>query len=132
MIVDTLQNIGRYRGLHPNLDTAIRWLADHDITALPNGRTGVDGDRVFIHVMDADLQIDLTGGEHWGWADDAAPEGDFAPEKDFGLLTGSEQAGGVLGGERFVLFLPGEPHKPSSIQDNCTHLRKAVVKIEMG
>ena len=106
MIVDTLQNIGRYRGLHPNLDTAIRWLADHDITALPNGRTGVDGDRVFIHVMDADLrpaggaafeehrryadlQIDLTGGEHWGWADDAAPEGDFAPEKDFGLRTGS-------------------------------------------
>ena len=149
MIVDTLQNIGRYRGLHPNLDTAIRWLADHDITALPNGRTGVDGDRVFIHVMDADLrpaggaafeahrryadlQIDLTGGEHWGWADDAAPEGDFAPEKDFGLLTGSEQAGGVLGGGRFVLFLPGEPHKPSCIQDNCTHLRKAVVKIEMG
>ena len=43
MIVDTLQNIGRYRGLHPNLDTAIRWLADHDITALPNGRTGVTG-----------------------------------------------------------------------------------------
>ena len=84
------------------------------------------------HRRYADLQIDLTGGEHWGWADDAAPEGDFAPEKDFGLLTGSEQAGGVLGGERFVLFLPGEPHKPSCIQDNCTHLRKAVVKIEMG
>ena len=41
-------------------------------------------------------------------------------------------AGGVLGGGRFVLFLPGEPHKPSCIQGGCTHLRKAVVKIEMG
>ena len=148
MITDTLQNLGRYRGIHPNLDTAIRWLADHDITALPNGRTGVDGDRVFIHVMDADLrpaggaafeehrryadlQLDLTGGERWGWADSAAPQGAPDAQKDIGFLTGPEQAAGVLGGGRFVLFLPGEPHKPSCLAPGCTHLRKAVVKIEM-
>ena len=85
MITDTLQNLPRYRGLHKNLDTAIHWLRHHDPNALPNGRTEVAGDAVFINVMDADLreaegadfeyhrryadlQIDLTGGEHWGWA----------------------------------------------------------------
>ncbi|MCI5556811.1 YhcH/YjgK/YiaL family protein [bacterium] len=148
MITDTLQNLGRYRGIHPNLDTAIRWLATHDVAALPNGRTDVDGDRVFLNVMDADLrpagdaafevhrryadlQLDLTGGERWGWADSAAPQGAPDAQKDIGFLTGPEQAAGVLGGGRFVLFLPGEPHKPSCLAPGCTHLRKAVVKIEM-
>lgn len=118
------------------------------MAALPNGRTDVDGDRVFLNVMDADLrpagdaafevhrryadlQLDLTGGERWGWADSAAPQGAPDAQKDIGFLTGPEQAAGVLGGGRFVLFLPGEPHKPSCLAPGCTHLRKAVVKIEM-
>ena len=79
MICDTLQHLGRYRGLHPNLDTAIDYLLAHDLAALPLGRTEVDGDKVFINLMDAtlhpdagyhpeyhklyaDLQIDLTAG----------------------------------------------------------------------
>ena len=77
MICDTLQHLGRYRGLHPNLDTAIDYLLTHDLAALPLGRTEVDGDKVFINLMDAtlhpdagyhpeyhklyaDLQVDLT------------------------------------------------------------------------
>ena len=75
--------------------------------------------------------MDLTGGERWGWADSAAPQGAPDAQKDIGFLTGPEQAAGVLGGGRFVLFLPGEPHKPSCLAPGCTHLRKAVVKIEM-
>ena len=78
MICDTLQHLGRYRGLHPNLDTAIDYLVTHDLAALPLGRTEVDGDKVFINLMDAtlhpdagyhpeyhklyaDLQVDFTG-----------------------------------------------------------------------
>ena len=80
MICDTLEHLARYNGLHPNLDTAIDYLLTHDLSALPNGRTEVDGDEVFINVMDAalhpdagyhpeyhklyaDLQIDITGGD---------------------------------------------------------------------
>ena len=46
MICDTLQHLGRYRGLHPNLDTAIDYLLTHDLAAMPLGRTEVDGDKV--------------------------------------------------------------------------------------
>ena len=84
MICDTLQHLGRYRGLHPNLDTAIDYLLTHDLAALQLGRTEVDGDKVFINLMDAtlhpdagyhpeyhklyaDLQVDLTGSEGWGY-----------------------------------------------------------------
>ena len=51
MICDTLQHLVRYRGLHPNLDTAIDYLLTHDLAALPLGRTEVDGDKVFINLM---------------------------------------------------------------------------------
>ena len=82
MITDSLTCLDRYLGIHPALDTAIRWLAQHDPAALPNGRTEIDGQDVYINVMDAalrpaegadfeyhrlyaDLQIDLTGSEYW-------------------------------------------------------------------
>ena len=58
MICDTLEHLARYNGLHPNLDTAIDYLLPHDLSALPNGRTEVDGDEVFINVMDAALHPD--------------------------------------------------------------------------
>ena len=148
MICDTLQHLDRYRGLHPNLDTAIRWLATHDLAALPNGRHTVDGEKVFINVMDADLreaegatfeyhrryadlQIDLTGGEHWGWTPAGREDTPFDPAADVGFVAGPEQAAGVLGEGRFVLFFPGEPHKPSCRAGDCTRLHKAVVKIEL-
>ena len=148
MICDTLQHLDRYRGLHPTLDTAIRWLATHDLAALPNGRHTVDGEKVFINVMDADLreaegatfeyhrryadlQIDLTGGEHWGWTPAGREDAPFDPAADVGFVSGPEQASGVLGEGRFVLFFPGEPHKPSCRAGDCTRLHKAVVKIEL-
>lgn len=148
MITDTLQNLPRYRGLHKNLDTAIHWLRHHDPNALPNGRTEVAGDAVFINVMDADLreaegadfehhrryadlQIDLTGGEHWGWAAAGQETKPFDEASDVGFVAGPEQACGTLGEGRFVLFLPGEPHKPSCRTPDCCKVRKAVVKIEM-
>lgn len=148
MLTDTLQNLPRYRGMHPVLDIAIDYLMTHDLNALPLGRTIVEGERVFINVMDADLrpaegaafeyhrryadlQIDLTGGEYWGWAAAGTPQGDYDPAADCGFATGPEQAGGTLGAGRFALFLPTELHKPSCLTADCTRLRKAVVKIEM-
>ena len=78
MIVDSFDYIACYKGLHPNLDKAIDWLNSHTLDALENGKTIIDGENVFVNVMDADLrdadgaafeyhrryadlQIDLTG-----------------------------------------------------------------------
>ena len=56
MICDTLEQLHLYKGFHKNLDTAIAFLAAHPLDTLPLGRTEVDGDEVFINVMDADLK----------------------------------------------------------------------------
>lgn len=147
MICDTLEHLGRYRGLHKNLDTAIACLAGCDLAALPLGKTEVDGENVFINVMDAalhpdegfypeyhrryaDLQVDITGGEGWGWAAKNGPEvGEFTG--DIGFQNSASDTTGTLGDGRFVLFFPSELHKPGLVRPECTAVRKAVVKILM-
>ena len=147
MICDTLEHLARYNGLHPNLDTAIDYLLTHDLSALPNGRTEVDGDEVFINVMDAalhpdagyhpeyhklyaDLQIDITGGEGWGYETDPGTEVEpYQP--DIGKKDSEDAVFGTLGEGRFVLFFPGELHRPGVEMPSCDRVRKAVVKIKM-
>ena len=147
MICDTLQHLQRYKGLHPNLDTAIAYLQAHDVNTLPLGRTEVDGENVFINVMDAtlhsddgyhpeyhrqyaDLQLDMTGSEGWGFTTNPGKEiGDFTG--DVGFQASASVVTGSLGEGRFVLFFPGELHKPGLVQHGCVHVHKAVVKIKM-
>ena len=148
MIIDTLSHLDRYLGLHPNLDTAIAYLKSHDITALPIGRTQIAGEKVFINVMDADLrpakdaefeyhrryadlQLDLSGSEECGWTASGKSTDDFDEAGDVGFIDGEEQGSAVLGDGRFVIFLPGELHKPCCLHGDCTAVRKAVVKIDM-
>ena len=109
MICDTLDQLHLYKGFHKNLDTAIEFLAAHPLDTLPLGRTEVDGDEVFINVMDADLK----------------------PQPDIGKKDSEDAVFGTLGEGRFVLFFPGELHRPGVEMPGCTRVRKAVVKIKM-
>ena len=147
MICDTLQHLTRYKGLCKNLDTAIDYLLTHDHASLPLGRTEVDGDEVFINTMDAtlhsdhgyhpeyhkkyaDLQLDITGSEGWGFTTNPGREiGDFTG--DCGFQDSASVVTGTLGEGRFVLFFPTELHKPGLVQHGCVGVRKAVVKIRM-
>lgn len=147
MICDSLEHLERYKGLNANLDTAIDYLQTHDLSALPDGRTEVDGDNVFINMMDAtlhsdhgyhpeyhkkyaDLQIDITGSEVWGYTNKPGREiGDFTG--DIGFQDSASVVTGALGEGRFVLFFPTELHKPGLVQHGCVSVRKAVVKIKM-
>ena len=55
----------------------------------------------------------------------------FQEASDCGLAAGRSRCGGTLGDRSFALFLPEEFHKPSCKNGSHTHVRKAVVKIEM-
>ena len=84
------------------------------------------------HHLYADLQIDLIGGEGWGY--------ETAPGEEIGELyratCGFRESAGrrarcSLGEGRFVLFFPGELHKPGVARPGCSKVRKAVIKIRM-
>jgi len=118
-----------------------------DLDALPLGRTEVDGENVFVNVMDAqlhpdegfypeyhrvyaDLQLDISGCEGWGCATEAGEEiGEFTG--DIGFQASPCCVSGAMGEGRFVLFFPRELHKPGIERPDCAQVRKAVVKIKM-
>lgn len=107
----------------------------------------MDGEEVFINTMDAtlhsddgyhpeyhkkyaDLQLDITGSEGWGFTTNPGREiGDFTG--DCGFQDSASVVTGTLGEGRFVLFFPTELHKPGLVQHGCVGVRKAVVKIRM-
>ena len=147
MICDTLQHLTRYKGLCKNLDTAIDYLLTTTLPACLWAAPEVDGEEVFINTMDAtlhsdhgyhpeyhkkyaDLQLDITGSEGWGFTTNPGREiGDFTG--DCGFQDSASVVTGTLGEGRFVLFFPTELHKPGLVQHGCVGVRKAVVKIRM-
>ena len=80
MIFDKIENVGRYVGISENLDKALHYLANNDLSLLQDGKTIIDGDNVFVNAMQAttnpdtereyefheeyyDIQIDIKGTE---------------------------------------------------------------------
>lgn len=146
MIFDRLENLSRYRGLYRGLDTVIRWLEHSDPAGLPPGRTELDGERVFVNVMEADtrsprqaryevhdkymdLQLDLEGAEAF-----QLPGGSYRlppvdPETDTGFLEAECGCRGRLGGGYFALFSAGEPHMPTLHIEQPQRVKKAVFKL---
>ena len=148
MITDTLTNLEKYKGMHKNLDTAIDFIQNHSLAELENGKHVVDGENVFVNVMDADLrnvevakfefhyryadlQIDLTGSEGWEWSDEESEKETYDPSGDVGFQMADTKSYGVIGDGRFVLFVPGELHKPGIVTKVSSSVHKAVVKILM-
>ena len=148
MITDTIQNLTYYRGLHPNLDSVIDWIQDNRLETLPCGKTSIAGADVYVNVMDADLleagdkafefhhlyadlQIDIDGNEYWEWSSADISAQDYNADDDIGFISAAAHADGTLGESRFVLFFPGEPHKPGCKTSSCQRVRKAVFKIRL-
>ncbi len=134
MIYDELKNVGRYRGLYPNLDVLIDWLDGHapeDLRDLPLGRNEIAGDDVFANVMEAqtraaadahyethhaymDLQIDLVGREAFKTAAGATTlVQPFDEKDDFELVDAERSLDGNLDEGHFALFVVNEPHMPT-------------------
>lgn len=149
MIYDTLNNLPNYLGMSKNLDTAIEFIMARDITTLPLGRTQIDGDKVFVNVMDAtpqpsekasfethqrylDLQTDLAGSELFEVAlGELRITKPYDEQADIALGSADTSIAGMLCEGRFALFLVGEAHKPTLKAQGCGKVKKAVFKIAL-
>lgn len=146
MIYDNLENLNQYYGLFERLDTAIEFIENTDLAALPLGRTDV-AEGVFVTVMDVqttpgegrpfethsrymDLQMDLAGTElceaALGGLEAHTP---YDAESDAALWNAAASAAVVLGEGRFALFMVEEAHKPAIQAAGSSQVRKAVFKI---
>ena len=153
MICDTLEHLNRYRGFHENLDTAIDYLTaycvGHTLADLPLGRTEVDGENVFINVMDVDLKrpadakleihdryLDiqvLVRGEReaFGWSQRdrvTRPLGAFDVQKDIRFYDDVPQTYYEVTPGQFTLLFPEDAHAPMVGEGT---IRKVIVKVRV-
>jgi len=149
MILDSLENRARYYALHPRLERAFDYLLGTDLAALPAGRHAIDGDDLFVNVMDVDLKrrsdaklevhdryIDiqvLVAGrrEAFGWSRRdrlSEPLGPFDAEKDIRFFGDAPQTYYEVTPDEFTLFFPGDAHAPMVGEGT---IRKAIVKVRI-
>lgn len=149
MIFDKLENLKLYKGMNPNLDTAIDFILSHDLNKLPLGKTIIDGENVYMNVMDArafpveereyevhknymDIQMDLAGTERIDTGDSTRTTlKEYDETKDVAKAEAPDLAGCVIGPGNFIICMAMEPHKPNIAVSEDTILKKAVCKVHI-
>ena len=146
MVLDTLPCAARYASLHPAFAKAFAYLAQTDLESLPEGRTDIDGDGMFVildrkdgrgregarleaHRRYIDIQYTVRGDEEIGWTPLAAcraPDGDFDAGRDIVFFRDAPSAWLRVPRGTFAVFFPDDAHAPLAGRGA---LVKAIVKI---
>ena len=147
MIYGEIKNAECYLGINKNLDVALQYMMHTDMAALGDGKHVIDGENVFVNVMQAvtqpdryeyefhqeyyDIQIDLAGAEDilfsGQYQEITRP---YQKDGDIGMGRCICEAVCHLKPGKFVICEPGEPHLPVVATDNNEEtIRKAVIKV---
>ena len=147
MITGNIHNLQSW--LPQELAQAIEHVKQHVNDATPTGKQDIDGSRLFFllsedmtepfakrraeyHARYLDIQIVLKGQEGMTYSTLPAgtPDTDWLADKDIAFLPEGEQEKTVVLSEGdFVVFYPGEVHKPLCAVGNPAQVRKVVVKL---
>lgn len=147
MILDSLNNSGRYSAIHPRLARAFERIAAIDWTAVEPGIHELEGKEIFVNVMDValkrkedaklevhddyiDIQVLVSGDEEsFGWSarrDLNRPLGDFDTEKDIRFFDDVPQTYYTMRRGEFSIFFPEDGHAPMVGEGR---IRKIIVKV---
>ncbi len=134
------------------LRQAIEHVKAHVNEATPLGKHDIDGNNLFYlisedstepqaerraeyHASYLDIQIVLRGQEGMTFSTLPAgePQTDWLADKDIAFLAdGAQEKTVILNEGDFVVFYPGEVHKPLCAVGAPAKVRKAVVKVLMA
>lgn len=148
MILDTLDNAGRYTALHPLFVSAFDYLRQLPAEPPTSGRLQLDGER-FIAIFSAaagrtreqarlechrryvDIQYVIAGVDEMGWAPLHAcrqPVEEFNRDKDIQFFNDAPYSWVTARAGSFCIFFPEDAHAPL-VSDGPIH--KVVLKIEV-
>lgn len=146
MIIDALHNYDTYQRLHPRFARAFGYLNETCLAQLPEGRTDIDGDEIFImvsrgglrrqedtpievHNRYIDIQVVIAGTETYGWKGRAAltrPRGEFDAERDIRFFDDEPSVFYTLNAGQMSIFFPEDGHAPMMGEGTVS---KCVVKV---
>ena len=155
MIVTTFEDSKRYASISPKLEKAFGWLNSNNLMELPQGRTDIEGDEIYInrssftskpreearweiHHHYLDIQMVLAGQEQM----DVTPASLTTNVDEYNATTDYQQVDSEPGDSfQTVLMVPGQmtivfqedAHRPAIHGDGTTPatIEKAVVKIRI-
>lgn len=145
MVIDTLDNFGKYTSLNPLFQEVADFMATHDLRTLEEGKHPIHGADLFVNVTTAkgrtsgeatleihrrmvDIQIPLDREETYGYTPlEDLPEADFNEEKDIAKFPGlPSQSHVTCRPGMFAIFFPQDGHAPCIGKGG---IKKAIFKI---
>ncbi len=151
MILGHIENPETFTYLPLALQKSVAFFKDNEMTSLAVGRYEIDGDNIYVNVMEFDTQpeneklaevhrdyIDvqflISGEEKICFAlpcetNPIAKE--YDKESDAYLVEAMKgELSIIMKPKMFAIFLTEEPHKPGCIVSRSSSIKKAVVKVK--
>ncbi len=149
MILTNLDESSRIENLHPRFKVLFDYVKSHDLSKTDAGRIELDGDKLFINVVDAtlttreaqklevheayiDVHIPLSGEELIGWrslSTLSTPDAPFSAESDCALYTAPASAYIKVQPGEFLIAYPEDAHAPVIGEGT---LRKLIAKVRIA
>lgn len=146
MILDSLENAGKYVNVHPRFKKAFEFLQNTDLLALPFGKIELQGSEIFVIVAEVvgktaeearmethnqyiDIQVPISAVETMGWIAGNKLETEidvYNEQKDVSFFA--DKASNLLQVHpfQFAIFFPEDGHQPG-IADGVH--KKIIVKV---
>lgn len=132
MILSHLQDSARYEALHPLFKQAFDYIKGNDLSQVPAGRIELDGDKLFINVVDAqlvspleqklelhrkyiDIHVPLTQAELIAYKHIAflgESEAPFDEAGDYALYADQQVCWTLVRPGEFLIVYPEDAHAP--------------------
>ncbi len=149
MIIDSLENAGRYTSIHPLFAEAFEYIKTLDLKHAEIGKTDLsDGLKIIVaekvgmkqeesvakfecHNQNIDIQLCISGKEQMGWKPRqscSSPNGEYNAEKDVLFYNDAPDMFFELTDNQFAIFFPEDVHAPM-IGDEV--IKKLIVKVKI-
>ena len=147
MIIDTLDNLGKYVALNPLFADVVEFLKTNDLQAMETGKYPIKDKDLFLnltvaigktkeaavletHIDMIDIQIPISGSETFGYTPLCdLPDFEYNAEKDITKYgdTPSQTYVTVKPGQ-MIIFFPQDGHAPCITTE--AELKKAIFKVK--
>lgn len=148
MVLDTIENSGRFYALHPGFKPAFEYLKSLDLETVSAGRHEIDGARLFMivdrgigkgkentrfeaHKRYIDIQCTISGNDIIGWKNirECAGKGQgYNDEKDIEFFDCRSGAWVPVPEGNFGIYFPEDVHAPKASEDK---LFKVILKVKV-
>lgn len=147
MIIDTIENLGKYVALNPLFADVVEFLKNNDLQTIEEGKHFIKDKDLFVNIQAAkgktqeaavlethiemiDIQIPITCEETFGYTPLCdLPDFEYNAEKDITKYGDTKaQTYVTVKPGQFVIFFPQDGHAPCII--NQPEIKKAIFKVK--